>query len=106
MVRGSTQLLDLTDEVGLLVVKLLVFGPVRVEPCEELHKLVLVAQQNVQNRLRFVGVSNKHLHKGTNVIYNKRGLDRNAFEGVLLKILSKRDLCAVMRVSQNENFKC
>jgi hypothetical protein len=61
VVGRGTQLLDLPDEVGLFVVELLVFGTVRVEPCQKLDKLILVAQQDVQDWLRFVRVSNKYL---------------------------------------------
>jgi hypothetical protein len=61
VVGCGTQLLDLPNEVGLFVVELLVFGTVRVEPCQKLDKLFLVAQQDVQDWLRFVRVSNKYL---------------------------------------------
>lgn len=57
------QFLDLLDEIGFLVVELLILGPVRVELGEEVHELVLISKQNVQNGLRFVGVGNKHLKK-------------------------------------------
>ena len=58
------QLLDLLDEVSLLIVELLVFGAVSVELGEEVHELVLVAQQYVQYRLRFVRIRDEDLEMG------------------------------------------
>lgn len=55
------QLADLLDQVGLLVVELLVLGPVRVEFRQEVNQLLLVPQQNVQDRLRLVRVGHKYL---------------------------------------------
>ena len=57
------ELLDLLDEVGLLVVELLVFGPVRVELGEEVYQLVLVPQQDVKYRSWLIRVRYKHLRK-------------------------------------------
>lgn len=62
IVRRS-QLLDLLDQVGLFVVELLVLGPIRVEFREEVDELLLVAQQDVQDRLRLVGVGHEHLQQ-------------------------------------------
>ena len=52
------------DEIVLLVVELLVFRPVRVEPGEELHQLLLVLEQDVEDGLGLVGVGYKYLRKG------------------------------------------
>ena len=60
---GGLQLLDLLDEIGLLIVELLVLGPVGVELGEEVNELVLVAQQYVQYRLRFVRIRDEDLDK-------------------------------------------
>ena len=60
--RCRSQLLDLLDEVGLLVVELLILAAVRVELAEELHQLLLVAQEDVQDGLGLVRVCYKHLH--------------------------------------------
>ena len=59
--RRRSQLLDLLDEVGLLVVELLILAAVRVELAEELHQLLLVAQEDVQDGLGLVRVCYKHL---------------------------------------------
>ena len=61
LLLGGLELLDLPDEIGLLVVELLVLGAVGVELGEEVHELVLVAQEYVQYRLRLVRVRNEHL---------------------------------------------
>lgn len=63
------QFADLLDQVGLLVVELLVLGPVRVEFRQEVNQLLLVPQQNVQDRLRLVRVGHKYLKK--DIIYFK-----------------------------------
>lgn len=57
------QLLDLLDEVGLLIVELLVLGPVRVELGQEIDQLVLISQQNVQDGLGLVGICHKDLQR-------------------------------------------
>ena len=54
---------DLFDEVSFLVVELFVLLPVGVKLGQEFHKLVPVPDQDVQDRFRLVGVSNKHLKK-------------------------------------------
>ena len=64
LLLGGLELLDLPDEIGLLVVELLVLGAVGVELCEEVHELVLVAQEYVQYRLRLVRVRHEHLEPG------------------------------------------
>ena len=61
LLLGGLELLDLPDEIGLLVVELLVLGAVGVELGEEVHELVLVAQEYVQYRLRLVRVRHEHL---------------------------------------------
>ena len=57
---GLFQLLDLLDQVGFLVVELLVLRPVRVELGQELDQLVLVPDQDVQDGFGLVGVGHKH----------------------------------------------
>lgn len=57
----SLQIPDLFDQVGLLVVELLVLRPVVLEPAEELDELGLVLEQDVQDGLRLVRVGDKHL---------------------------------------------
>ena len=61
LLLGGLELLDLPDEIGLLVVELLVLGAVGVELGEEVHELVLVAQEYVQYRLRLIRVRHEHL---------------------------------------------
>jgi hypothetical protein len=53
----------LLDQIRLFVVELFVFGSFRVKAGKEFDKFVLIAQQNFQNRLGFVGVGNKYLKK-------------------------------------------
>jgi len=72
VVRRSTQLLDLPNEVGLLIVELFVFRTVCVEPRQKLDQLVLVAQQDIQDWLWFVGVRNKYLKKSSYYIEQKK----------------------------------
>ena len=60
LLRGL-ELLDLLDQVGLLIVELLVLGAVRVELGEEVDELVLVAQQDVQYRFRLVRICHEYL---------------------------------------------
>lgn len=61
LVFRGFELFDLLYEVSLLVVELLVLAAVRVELGEEVHQLVLVPQQDVQDRLRLVGVRYEYL---------------------------------------------
>lgn len=61
LVLRRLQLFDLLYEVGLLVVELLVLGAVRVELAQELHQLVLVPQQDVQNGLRLIRICYEYL---------------------------------------------
>lgn len=60
LVFRGFELFDLLYEVSLLVVELLVLAAVRVELGEEVHQLVLVPQQDVQDRLRLVGVRDEY----------------------------------------------
>ena len=48
------------DKIGLLVIKLLVLGPIRVELGKEVDQLLLVAQQDVQDGLGLVRIGHKH----------------------------------------------
>lgn len=57
------QLFDLLYEVSLLVVELLVLAAVRVELGKEVHQLVLVPQEDVQDRLGLVGIGYEHLQR-------------------------------------------
>ena len=60
LVLGRSELFDLFYKVSLFVVELLIFGSIRVELGQELDKFLLIAQQNVQNRLRLVRVGHEH----------------------------------------------
>lgn len=59
--RYRPEFLYLPDQIGLLVVELLVLRPFRVELHQEVHQLVLISQQYVQDRFRFIRVSNEYL---------------------------------------------
>lgn len=61
LIGGRFELLYLLDKVRLFVVELLVLGPVRVKPGQEVHQLVLVPQQDVENWFRFVRIRYKYL---------------------------------------------
>ena len=51
------------DEVGLFIIELFIVLPVSVELGQKVHKLVLVPDQDVQDRFRLVWVGNKYLDK-------------------------------------------
>lgn len=55
------QILDLLDQVGLLVIELLVVRAVLLEVVEEVDEFGLVLEQDVDDGLRLVGVRHKHL---------------------------------------------
>ena len=59
--RQRLQLAYLLDQVGLLIVELLIVGPVCVEVGEELHQLLLVTQKDVQDGAWLVRVRHKYL---------------------------------------------
>jgi len=64
LVRGYVQwlhLLYLFYQVGFLVVELIVLRPVVVEPRQKLDELLAIAQKNLLDRTRLVGVCDKHL---------------------------------------------
>lgn len=61
---GLLQILDLFDQVGLLVVELLVVRAVLLEVVEEVDEFGLVLEQDVHDGLRLVGVRHKHLVVG------------------------------------------
>lgn len=52
---------DLLNQIRLLVIELLVLGTICVEARQELNQLLLIAEQYVQNRFRFVGIRHKYL---------------------------------------------
>lgn len=58
---GLLQILDLFDQVGLLIVELLVIRAVLLEVVEEVDEFSLVLEQDVDDGLRLVGVRHKHL---------------------------------------------
>ena len=57
------------DEVGLFIIELFVVLPVGVELGQKVHKLVLVPDQDVQDRFRLVWVGNKYLERKLDVDY-------------------------------------
>ena len=59
--RQGFQLLNLLYQIRFFVIKLLVVGAIIVELGQKIHQLVLISQENVQDGLRFVGVSHKNL---------------------------------------------
>ena len=61
LLRQGFQLFDLLDEVGLLIIELLIVLAVVVELGQEVDQLVLIPEQDVQDRLRLVRVGDKHL---------------------------------------------
>jgi len=58
-------LFDLFNDVRLLVVKLLVLGPLRVELGQKVNELLAIAKKYFLDRTRLVRVGNKHLHSAT-----------------------------------------
>ena len=71
MVHGRVkglEFFDLFNEICLLVVELFVLRPVRMELCEEVYQLVLVAQQDLQDRAGLVRVRHEHLVAGRGTI--------------------------------------
>lgn len=61
LIGGRFELLYLLDKVRLFVVELFVLGPVRVKPGQEVHQLVLIPEQDVENGFRFVRIRYKYL---------------------------------------------
>lgn len=64
---GGFKLFNLFDQICLLVIKLFVFRSFCVKFSQEIDQLILVAKQNIKNRLGFVRICNKYL-KRTNII--------------------------------------
>lgn len=58
---GPLEIPNLFDQVSLFIVELFVLRPVVLELTEKLDEFGLILQQDVQDRLRLVGVSHKHL---------------------------------------------
>lgn len=56
------------NKIRFLVVELLVLGSLRVEAGEKFDELILIAQQNLEDWLRFVGIGNKDLKEERAVI--------------------------------------
>ena len=55
------QFTDLLNKVGFLVIELLVFRTIVVKTGEEIDEFFLIPQEDFKDRLRLVGVGNKHL---------------------------------------------
>lgn len=61
LLSWSLQIPDLFNQIGLLIVKLFVLGPVILKLAEELYEFGLVLEEDVEDGLRLVGIGYKHL---------------------------------------------
>ena len=52
---------NLFDKVGLLVVELLVFRPIRMESCQKIYQFLSVSQQDIRDGLRLRRIRHEHL---------------------------------------------
>lgn len=59
--RWSFQIPDLFNQVGLLIIKLIVICSVCLELTEEFYQFGLIFQQDIQNGLRFIWICHKNL---------------------------------------------
>jgi hypothetical protein len=63
--------LYLLDEIGLLIVELLVVGAIRVEAGEELDEFLAIPQENLRDRLRLIGIRHEHLNPREGLLQGK-----------------------------------
>jgi len=61
--RQRFQFLYLFDEICFLIIELFIFWSIFVKFRKEIYEFLLISQQNVQDRLRLVGICHKHFKK-------------------------------------------
>lgn len=96
------QVLDLFDQVGLLVIELLVVHAVLLEVVEEVDEFGLVLEQDVDDGLRLVGVGHKHL-----VVVEEEGVRRTVRTVLLIGSLEVIEKTFVLQDKQfHESISC